>query len=1178
MRLLFKNFCPNCNGNISNQRLELGTLCSKCLAKPYTSRYLIWKSLKEENKVQNYKNILKLSYQLSRIRKLFQKAIGNFPTSLQEVWIKRVIARRSFSIIAPTGIGKTTFALITSIYLATKGKKIYIMFPTSLLVQQAEEKMKNFIEKCEVDLNVIAYHSGLTKKQKDLAKEKIKTNDFDVLITTDRFIVSNFELLEGKRFDLIFVDDVDSFLKSAKNVDKIIKLLGGDDKLLEIALKKINKEEISEEEQNYFDRITKSMGSIIFSSATAKQRRTKKIRIFREVFKFDIGFKPEFLRNIDDFYMHAIGKEKLLELIKKLGNGGLIFVPMVNAKEKLDDLKRFLEKEGINCLVYEKPKKEIIDKFKAGEIQVLLGVASSRSPLSRGLDLPQTIRYAIFYGVPRFEVSLSTDTFVPSKLLALANVLVDIVGENERLELTKVINNLKKVLTLKKEDIEKIENGNLDNDFLVFANKVIRNAQEILHKYVSNEEVIKKIRESKELRLKEENGMFKILVADAVAYLQASGRTSRLYLGGVSKGLAILMVDDEKAFYGLNKKISYYIDDFEFKEFDWQEIEKTIEVVDRDRELIRKAIEGKMKRGEMEELIKVSLIIVESPTKARTIARLFGRAAKREVGNLVVNEIPVGNRIINVVASVGHVLDLVENEGFDGVLVNKENSHYEFLPIYDTIKRCKKCGEQFVGYNFCPKCGSKEILDKREIIENLRNLALEANEVIIATDADAEGEKIGYDLYVLLKPYNRNIKRMEFHEVTRKAIKEALENLRDINKNLVNAQILRRIEDRWIGFELSKILMRKFKQTNLSAGRVQTPVLGWIIERTKEARKKINVAIVKPKNLELSFYFENVDSNVASEKVIEISVEEKEETINPTPPFTTDALLKEASKLFRFSTDKTMKIAQQLFEMGLITYHRTDSTQVSSFGINLAKKYLEDKGLQEIFYARSYKGEGAHECIRPTRPIDTEQLRKLVAMKIFTFPIKLTKEHYMLYDLIFRRFIMSQCKPAKVIKKKIIAKLANYVSEKETIAKILEEGFLKFSKIKPQEIKPGNYEIEQIKIVKVWKAKPYTQGDVVSLMKEKGIGRPSTYAKIVTTIIQRKYVKEVKSLLFATRRGEMVYDFLIKNFYEMVNEETTRKLEEDMDKIENGQTNVEELILKVYKDVQQKILRKESLR
>jgi len=233
---------------------------------------------------------------------------------------------------------------------------------------------------------------------------------------------------------------------------------------------------------------------------------------------------------------------------------------------------------------------------------------------------------------------------------------------------------------------------------------------------------------------------------------------------------------------------------------------------------------------------------------------------------------------------------------------------------------------------------------------------LEVDKIYLATDPDTEGEKIAFDLFIYLYPYNQNIKRIELHEITRTEFIRKIKEPREIDFNLVKAQLLRRISDRWVGFKLSEEIQNYFQNLNLSAGRVQTPVLGWILEKEKRIKQKHYLVNLSFNNQNFYFYTENEDlikklKEKFKNKELEIEIEftqTNEETINPLPPYETSNLLKNANSFFRFDAQTTMKIAQDLFEQGLITYHRTDSVFISDFGKNVALEYLERKNLIDL--------------------------------------------------------------------------------------------------------------------------------------------------------------------------------------------------------------------------------------
>jgi reverse gyrase len=454
---------------------------------------------------------------------------------------------------------------------------------------------------------------------------------------------------------------------------------------------------------------------------------------------------------------------------------------------------------------------------------------------------------------------------------------------------------------------------------------------------------------------------------------------------------------------------------------------------------------------------------------------------------------------------------VTEDIGKYGVLLL--NGRY--VPIYSTLKRCRKCGYQFtVDSDLCLRCGSSYITRADDVVRLMRRIASEVDLAFIATDPDVEGEKIGWDVACAIAPYLTEVRRGEFHEVTRRAVYEALNNSRELSMPMVEAQIVRRVEDRWIGFSLSQWLWGLFEKKWLGAGRVQTPVLGWIIERCDEWRRNITNFVIVDVEGGFRLYFDvplpyrEVKESLSKIKESEVVVEDvvlEEAELNPPPPFTTDELLYVAS-VKGFSSVETMRIAQELFEMGFITYHRTDSTTVSDVGKMIARDYLQGKygdGFKEWFVPRDWFKEGAHECIRPTRPVDAPTLQRMVMDGSMTTIIPLTMRHYRLYDLIFRRFVASQMKKAVVTRVRYTFSLevngVKYLATQEGIVEVRDPGFLDVLgyKLLNKYKKGDRLKIEGLEVRRTSKIPLYREGDVVRLMRERGIGRPSTYSKII---------------------------------------------------------------------------------
>jgi reverse gyrase len=700
--------------------------------------------------------------------------------------------------------------------------------------------------------------------------------------------------------------------------------------------------------------------------------------------------------------------------------------------------------------------------------------------------------------------------------------------------------------------------------------KVALNGMDFFKKILKDEKVLKAIKESPTISFSEKEGEYSFLIPDSIAYIQASGRTSRLYIGGVTRGLSIVIIDEEKAFNSLKKDLSY------FEEIEWENLKeidakKIVEEIDEDRRKVLLSMEDKLRVEETKIALTTRLFIVESPTKVKTIARFFGKPAKKNYEGLVVNEVFGANSLLMIAASKGHVTDLSEKEGIFGVKVKET-----FIPYNEPIRKCAVCGKEIEEGEEACVCGSKKFTDSKPRIEALREIASLVDEIIIATDPDSEGERIAFDLSLLLKPFNKNIKRARFHEVTRKEIQRVLENLEDFDLNLVKAQLVRRIEDRWIGFSISPVLWMVFKNKRLSAGRVQTPVLGWVVERTKKLKEKEELIRLKLENdLEIDFRAKKgAYQKILEDGFVEIKdLKIFEDEISPFPPFTTDTLISSLTSFLKIDAQKAMQIAQKLFESGLITYHRTSSTTVSSTGISIAKEYILLNFGEELFKARKWETEGAHECIRPTKAIDSQKLRNLIGLKILRFPSPLTEKEIRAYDLIFKRFIASQMQPSKVEKIKFKVLAGGEEKEFEFVNKVLKDGFSKIFRLQERNIsglKEGKIKILESKKRMVPIFYPFTYSEIVSMMKERGIGRPSTYAKILEILKKRKYVKEVKkSMLVSTVLGRKVFEFSQQNFGKYLNEETTRKLEEDMDSIETGKKDFEEVLRQVFEEVKE---------
>ncbi len=1052
LKVTFENLCPVCKKDLEVDEIE-ENLCKK------------------ENKKISYFSWFK---EYEKIEELFKKVINSSPKSIQRAWIKRVAKKESFCVVAPTGIGKTSFGIVTALYFAHAGKKSYIILPTVIMVREVHKKLISYIS----PEKIVCYHGGLKKEEKKDTIEKIKNGDFSLLITTFQFLAKNFAVLEDKVFDFIFIDDVDSILKASRNVERVLKVIG---------FEKKGKQWRKRDKQ----------GILVVSTATVK--KGKKALLLRDLLGLDVGSSRISVRNVEDIYSMEKKIEKVKEIMKKMGKGGIVYV---STEEEMKNLVKMLSNDYRIGTVTARSKKDF-ELFKKGELDFLIGTSYYYGTLVRGLDLPEKIRYAIFYGACVFKIHIKNLEDVSDGVI---RILFNMFKDDEE---------LKNYVNIKKH-----------------RDEIVKRLKEIFknppHK-------------NTDLVIKENE----IIIPDIRTYLQASGRTSRLTVHGLTKGVSFLLEDNIEILKAFIRRASYY--DIEFKQEKDVDFERLKKEIDETRERVIKKIE---------EEIKPVLFVVESPTKARQIARFFGQPAMRifkenDEVELIAYEISTDKYIITVTASLGHITDLTTGRGIYGV--EKQNGN--FIPVYASIKKCKKCGYQYTKDGKCPVCGG-ESKDSKKRIEILQNLAFETENVIIGTDPDTEGEKIAWDVMMLTTPFAKSIKRAEFHEVTRRAIQDALENLREINENTVKAQIVRRIEDRWFGFKLSEKVQEKFKDKNLSAGRAQTPVLGWIIHRCDEHRKKVKIGIVK----ELGIIIEKPSAEKIKVKVEKVKEDIEERT--PPPPYTTDSMLQDTNTYLKMNTEETMRIAQELFENGFITYHRTDSTRVSERGMHVAKEFLKNG-----FYAREWKKEGAHECIRPTRPLTRRELARLIYEGVFFTSTPITRKHLALYDLIFRRFMASQAEKAKVKKINYKIKLPDKEIVEERIVSATGKSFelYRFIKVQP-ELPIGEREVEVI-IKKIPRAPLYSQSDVIGLMKEKGIGRPSTYSQILNKLFIRRYIFEKNSKLIASKRGRIVYRYLFKNYAKFVSEDTTRELERIMDMIEEGKEDYSTILEKLYGEI-----------
>ncbi len=362
---------------------------------------------------------------------------------------------------------------------------------------------------------------------------------------------------------------------------------------------------------------------------------------------------------------------------------------------------------------------------------------------------------------------------------------------------------------------------------------------------------------------------------------------------------------------------------------------------------------------------------------------------------------------------------------------------------------------------------------------------------------------------------------------------------------------------------------------------MQSPTLNWIVERYNEFKRRfgyyVTVTLENGVKVRLGHFkikqkeMEELAEKLRTEKARVEKVELEEAEVKPPPPYTTDEMLADAARYLKMSSKKAMQIAQSLFEMGLITYHRTDSTRVSDVGLRVAREWITDNIGEEEYAPRRWGEGGAHECIRPTRPVDSKTLLKLVREGAYKLPQKLTRDHLALYDLVFRRFMASQMKPAKTLRQKAVVVVSDIKVELEGVVEVLKHGFSKVYPLRVQRVaklEQGVYSIRDVEYYRASDVSLYNEGDVVELMRKREIGRPSTYATILATLLKRGYVrKNEKGQLIPTTLGFKVNWFLRKNYEPLVSEERTRYLEKLMREIEEGKSNYQEVLAELYREV-----------
>jgi len=552
-----------------------------------------------------------------------------------------------------------------------------------------------------------------------------------------------------------------------------------------------------------------------------------------------------------------------------------------------------------------------------------------------------------------------------------------------------------------------------------------------------------------------------------------------------------------------------------------------------------------------------SLVVVESPAKAKTIKKYLGRG-------------------FEVMASIGHILDLPPRSM--GVDLTSGNFTPEYVPISG----------------------------KTKVVAELKKNAKAADIIYLAPDPDREGEAIAFHIASVIKEARPSdppkIVRVRFHELTKRAISDAFLSPDHLNQDLFDAQQARRILDRVVGYQISPILWKKV-QRGLSAGRVQSVAVRLVVDREREieifkkeeywtieanAKAKVDpsfmVKLVKIGKLKADIANEEqalkIKNDLLNQMASVASVQTKERIRRPGPPFITSKLQQDAARRFRFSTKQTMRIAQSLYEgielgeegaVGLITYMRTDSTRVSNEALNevrgfidgiYGKDYVPDK---PNFFKTKKSAQEAHEAIRPTSlQFTPERIRPFLSL-----------DQFKLYSLIFDRFVASQMTEAKYDQTTVEVKKDEYLL-RATGSVLRFAGFLKAYRETADEDDQGakdEAESERVKLPLLKEGEEvllkdvlaeqhftqppprFSEASLVKELEEKGIGRPSTYATIMSTIVDKGYTEKTQGRFYPTELGRVVIDLLLENFPDIMNVEFTASMEEKLDAIEEGKQN-----------------------
>lgn len=550
----------------------------------------------------------------------------------------------------------------------------------------------------------------------------------------------------------------------------------------------------------------------------------------------------------------------------------------------------------------------------------------------------------------------------------------------------------------------------------------------------------------------------------------------------------------------------------------------------------------------------MDLIIVESPTKAKTLSRFLGKDYEVE-------------------ATKGHIKDLPKSP----ISVDIEDN---FKPEYRVVP-----GQQ-------------------KTINALKRAAKKATHIYLATDPDREGEAISAHAEEIITDKIKEkgkLKRIVFHEITKEAVEEAIAHPRSVDNDLVDAQVARRVLDRLVGYKLSPLLWKKVRR-GLSAGRVQSVAVRLIVEREREIKAfkpveywEIGAQVSKDKGKAFVAGLTKIDgkkAEIGNKKEADIVISDlkkanykvenvvrREVKKAPYPPFTTSTMTQAAANLFGWSAKRTMSVAQKLYEEGLITYHRTDSVNLSSQALDRARGYINDNFGREylpdnarIYKTKAKSAQEAHEAIRPTDPTTLYEPKKA----------KYSGDNKKLYELIWKRFIACQMKESvydqttiDVSADKYLLRASGQIMKFDgwrrvmPLGKTAENGEMEL----PQLTKNDPLDLKKVLSEQKFTQPParYNEASIIKTLEKLGIGRPSTYAPIISTIQSRAYVEKKEGRFFATPVGMAVTEFLMKNFPDTLDYAFTAKMEGDLDRVAEGKVKWQKEIGEFWKPFDKKL-------